>query len=76
MASSAQASERRCGGRARGLGRQTAGLATMLQAHIRPLVSASLIVSTLLGALLLTAFFTVQIGECHCSERHSAQSTA
>jgi hypothetical protein len=33
-----------------------------LKHHIRPLVSAGLIVTTLLGALLLSAFFTVHIG--------------
>ena len=33
-----------------------------LKQHIRPLVSAGLIVTTLLGALLLSAFFTAQIG--------------
>lgn len=36
-----------------------------LRANIRPLVSAGLIVSTLLGAVLLAAFFTVQIGRSH-----------
>ena len=33
-----------------------------LKQHIRPLVSAGLIATTLLGALLLSAFFTAQIG--------------
>lgn len=34
-----------------------------LRANIRPLTSAGLIVTTLLGAVLLVAFFTVQIGQ-------------
>ena len=48
-----------------------------LKQHIRPLVSAGLIVSTLLGALLLAAFFTVQMGgllinDCICCAKSLA----
>lgn len=35
----------------------------VLKQNIRPLVSAGLIFGTVLGAVVLTAFFTVQIGE-------------
>lgn len=38
-------------------------LCDVLKQNIRPLVSAGLIFGTLLGAVVLATFFTVQIGE-------------
>ena len=45
-----------------------------LRAHVRPLVSAALIAATLAGAVLLTTFFAVQIGEVRLYECYARTS--